>query len=352
MSSVLIIGTFQSSRSQTRGVCEDLAVQLSTSGWSVYTASCRPRRVERLLDMVSTTWRRRWNYEVAQVDVYSGPAFIWAEAVCALLRLANKPFVLTLHGGNLPVFAHRWPTRVRRLLMNASFVTTPSEYLRQQMQVYRRDLLLLPNALDLSQYPFVPRVRPAARLIWLRAFHRIYNPTLAARVLANLRVETPEASLIMLGPDKGDGSMQAAIQTAAALGVSEQLQAPGGVPKTSIPVWLQKGDIFLNTTNVDNAPVSVIEAMACGLCVVSTNVGGIPYLLKHEHDALLVPPDAPEAMATAIRRILYEPGLAEHLSRNARAKAENYAWSAVLPQWEHLFRSASQKSSLPIHLSS
>ena len=101
---------------------------------------------------------------------------------------------------------------------------------------------------------------------------------------------------------------------------------------------LNSGDVFLNTTNVDNTPVSVIEAMACGLCVVSTNVGGLPYLLDDEQDSLLVQPDDPAAMATAVSRILRENVLATRLSQNARAKAEQFDWSTVLPQWLALLR--------------
>jgi glycosyltransferase involved in cell wall biosynthesis len=77
--------------------------------------------------------------------------------------------------------------------------------------------------------------------------------------------------------------------------------------------------------------------MACGLGVVSTNVGGIPYLLNDEEDALLVPPSDPEAMAAAVRRILTEPGLAVRLSQNARHTVEHFDWSVVLLQWEALF---------------
>ena len=107
---------------------------------------------------------------------------------------------------------------------------------------------------------------------------------------------------------------------------------------------MDRGDIFLNTTNVDNTPVSVLEAMACGLCIVTTNVGGIPHLLEHEHDALLVPSDDPAAMAAAVRRILTETGLAARLSHHARAKAERMDWSVVLPQWESLIRAVGSSS--------
>lgn len=334
---VLLVGNFLSGRVGTRGVCEDLAGRLTASGHSVITASAKPGRIARLLDMITTAWRYRRNYQVAQVDVFSGPAFFWSEAVCWVLRKVNKPYILTLHGGNLPLFAQRWPGRVKRLMQSAALVTTPSPYLLDQMQPYRTDLRLLPNSLNLSGYRFILRRCPQAHLVWLRAFHHIYNPALAPQVLAQLAQEFPQAHLTMVGPDKGDGSLQAAQQMAAKLSLNARINYPGGVQKADVPHWLNKGDIFINTTNIDNTPVSVLEAMACGLCVVSTNVGGIPYLLEHEHDALLVPPDDPPAMAAAVRRILTEPELAKHLSYNARQKAEQFDWSVILPQWESLF---------------
>jgi glycosyltransferase involved in cell wall biosynthesis len=72
------------------------------------------------------------------------------------------------------------------------------------------------------------------------------------------------------------------------------------------------------------------------LCVVSTNVGGIPYLLADGDDALLVPPDDPEAMAGAVERILTEPGLAARLSQDGRRKVEQFDWDIILRQWEEL----------------
>jgi glycosyltransferase involved in cell wall biosynthesis len=334
--SVLIVGTFPNSATGSHSVCADLAIRLAESRWKVIATSTKRVKLSRLLDMMSTLWFKRDGYAVAQVDVYSGRAFLWAEAACQTLRWLGKPYLLTLHGGNLPAFALRWPGRVRRLLQSASAVTTPSQYLLEKMIYYRRDLYLLPNPLDLSTYKFRLRGAPQPRLVWLRAFHSVYNPSLAPKVLDRLVGDFPGIYLTMIGPDKGDRSLQAMLRIAKKLDVSDRLGLPGAVSKKSVPDWIDKSDIFLNTTNVDNTPISVLEAMACGLCVVSTNVGGIPYLLENEHDALLVPPNDPEAMAHAVRRILTEAGLARHLSQNARHKAELFDWPNILPKWEAL----------------
>jgi glycosyltransferase involved in cell wall biosynthesis len=172
--------------------------------------------------------------------------------------------------------------------------------------------------------------------MWLRAFHDTYNPDLAARVVALLAEEFPDVELVMVGPDKGDGSLERFQALAESLGVAGRIQFVGGVPKATVSQWLNKGDIFLNTTNVDNTPVSVLEALACGLCVVSTNVGGVPYLLNHEHNALLVPPGDAAAMTAAVRRLLVEPGLAARISRAARARAAEMDWSHVGRMWEEM----------------
>lgn len=343
--SILFVGNFLSHVPQrTRHVGEDLAARLIDSGRPVLTTSHKLARLPRLLDMVSTIWLKRRNYAVAHVDVFSGDAFLWAEAACRTLRYVGKPFVLTLHGGKLPDFARRHPHRVRSLLNSAVAVTTPSQYLFEQMAQYRADLLLHPNALDLSAYRFRLRVQPRPDLVWLRAFCKIYNPSLAPRVLAQLAKDFPEINLTMIGPDKGDGSLQAMREVATAAGVAGRIALPGKVSKLEVPACLDKADLFLNTTNVDNTPVSVMEAMACGLCIVSTDVGGIPYLLEHEKDSLLVPPDNPRAMAAAIHRILTEPGLAAFLSLNARRKVERLDWSVLLPKWQQLLEGVFAKS--------
>lgn len=315
---------------------EDLAERLVAAGWSVRTTSDRLSGGTRVLDMVASTWGNRRGYGVAHVEVYSGRAFRWAEAVTWSLRRLAKPFILTLHGGELPEFARRRPARVQALLTGASIVTAPSRYLVEGMRPYRAGIELVPNALDVHAYSYRQRGPAEPRLVWLRAFHEVYNPSLAPAVLARIVGEHPRAELVMIGADKGDGSLARARAAARSLGVADRVTFIEAVPKTRVPEVLASGDIFLNTTDADNTPVSVLEAQASGLCVVSTNVGGLSHLLSHGRDALLVPPRDPAGMASAVREILASPSLASALSSGARASAERFDWSRVLPRWEGL----------------
>ena len=337
--SLLMVGNFLSAAVGNRGVCEELAERLAVQGWSVFTTSSRPARVARLSDMLFTAWQSRRRYDVAQVDVFSGPSFAWAEAAAWVLRRARKPYVLTLHGGALPAFARRWRSRTRRLLQSAAAVTAPSPYLAESMQHFRPDLRLIPNGIELRQYPYRCRESVQPRLVWLRAFHGIYNPAAAVRTLALLRQRGRPAILTMVGPDKGDGSIDEARAAACQLGMNRHVRWVGAVPKADVGRWIDQGDIFLNTATVDNTPVSILEAMACGACIVSTNVGGIPHLLREGRNALLVEPGDPSRMASAVERLLDSPSLAASLSRNAREDSAVFDWSRILPQWHSLLRS-------------
>ena len=222
----------------------------------------------------------------------------------------------------LPTLAQGREGRIKHLLNTAAYVISPSYYLEKGLHSLCDDIQIIPNGLNIKDYSAHLRRQAAPRLIWLRSIHKIYNPIMAVKTVALLKDDVPDITLLMIGPDRNDGSLaelQAAIQHK--LAVADHIKLIGGVAKSDVPEWLNKGDIFLNTTNADNTPVSVLEAMACGLCVVSTDAGGIPYLLTHEVEALLVSPGDDQAMANAVRRILNEPKLSEQLSRKARTKA-------------------------------
>ena len=331
---ILMIGSHLINGNQN--AWQDLAQKLIKSGYLITTTSPKTDKLSKWVDMTLTLLKRRKEWELIQIDVFSGPAFLWALTSGAFAHWMTIPLVLTLHGGGLPEFSKKYSFLVQWLLNSADVVTAPSGYLVERMKEYRTDIQLITNAIELHLYKYRHRQQVAPKIVWLRAFHEIYNPTLAVRMAEILKQEGIGFQIRMVGPDKGDGSYQRVLALVEQKGLGGSFTFPGGVKKEKVPEELILGDIFLNTTNVDNTPISLMEAMASGLCIVSTNVGGIPYLLEDGVDALLVPPDDPQAMADAIRRIISEPGLAGRLSANARRKAESFDWSVVLPQWEVL----------------
>lgn len=342
--SVLLIGNFLSNVAGVKSVSEEIAEQLrDSSDWRVRTTSSHQGRVRRFLDIFISVVIYQSTYEIVNIEVYSGLAFIWAEASAQMLRWLHKPFILALHGGGLPLLAERYPNRVRRLLRIADAVTTPSHYIKQAFLPFRDDIIYLPNGLNLETYPFKLRANPGPNLCWLRAFHEIYAPSMAVEVVARLRKSFPNVRLAMIGPDKKDGSYEQVQKIIRKNGLEDCVDFIGGISKKEIPIWLNKYDVFINTTTLESFGVAVMEAGAIGLPIVTTDVGELPYLWCNEEDALLVPANDAAAMENAVRRILNEPGLAGKLSRNARQNAMKFDWSAILLQWQSLIADVLEK---------
>ena len=279
-------------------------------------------------------------FDGAHVDCFSGRAFLWAEAVTRLLHLQNVPYVLTTHGGGLREMAARHPRRVRRVLVGASAVTAPSRFLAKELAHLRGDIVVVPNGIEIAAYPYRERTRPKPRLVWLRAMHRVYDPRMAVEATALVAHKTPGVSLTMIGPDKKDGSLESVRSSIRDLGLEGTVHVIGPVGKSEVPAFLDVHDVLVNTSRVDNAPVSLVEAMACGLCIVTTGAGGIPDIVRNGHDGLVVPVGDALAMCEAINRVISDPGLSGSLSRNARETSMKYDWQVVVPQWRRLFERA------------
>jgi glycosyltransferase involved in cell wall biosynthesis len=337
--SILLIGNHLSKSGKNLSVGEDLALQLRKNGWKVHLTSSKNNKIIRLFDMLLTILLRRKEYKLAQIDVFSGQAFMWALLSGHLLQVVNKPFILSLHGGSLPKFAVKYENRVKKLLLIATHVTTPSTYLHDFFIQYRKDISLIPNGIDLKNYQYIHRDYLKPTLMWLRAFHKIYNPSMAINVLSEIKKIFPDSSLTMIGPDKKDGSLLKVVENSKKLEIEHSVHIFDQIPKKEVPEWLQKGDIFLNTTNVESFGISVIEAAACGLCIVTTNAGELSNIWENEIDALLVPTGNDLAMSEAIIKLCSDIELARKLSLNGRRKAEMFDWSNILPKWLNLFNS-------------
>lgn len=318
---------------------ERLADLFEQEGYRTISVSSATNRYVRLADIASTILRRRNDFDVLLLQVFSGPSFVVEDVASLLGRQLGRRIVMVLRGGGMPEFMARFPKWCRRVLSRAHVLVAPSTYLARAAALHGFRARVIPNVIDLSAYPYSHRTTLEPRLFWMRSFHPIYNPLMAVRVIERLRARGPLATLVMAGQDKG--------QEAEARVLAERLRLNGAVRFSGFLDMAGKAregsaaDIFINTNRVDNMPVAVVEACAMGLPVVATAVGGVPDLLSDGETGLLVPDDDTEAMVDAICRLLDDRGLAGRLSENGRQLAEQSSWEQVRPQWWEVLREVS-----------
>jgi glycosyltransferase involved in cell wall biosynthesis len=334
---IIYIGNILSTRGGSVAFMETLVPRLSER-YEIRSASSVANKFFRLLDMALTVISGSRSANVVLIDTFSTQAFWFALAISFLCRLLGLPYLPVLRGGDFQVRMDRSPGLTRILLGQSAMNISPSLYLARELENRNIGVVYIPNFVELSKYEFTHRSNLKPRLLWVRAFGEIYNPVMAIEVLAIVRQQYPDAQLCMVGADN-DGSLSFVKKRILELSLTECVTLPGRLPKTEWIALSKQYDIFLNTPHVDNMPVSVIEAMALGFPIVSTRVGGIPFLLEHENTALLTPDGDVEAMAIEIVRILKDSSLASTLSGQARQKAETFDWPQVRPQWFELLDS-------------
>lgn len=314
---------------------EILADLFSKAGYPVITTSKIPNRWLRLVDTIYSLIARRKDMDVVIVSVFSGAAFFMAHISSWLVKILRKPLVLYLRGGNLPEFSKNYPFLVQKVLRRANCIVAPSGFLAEFANSHHFSVRIIPNVVKMDQYPYRLRAYLEPNILWMRTFHSIYNPEMAVEVLNEVRKVKPQAKMTMAGQEKG--RLEEVRRLCEVRELQDALRFAGFLDLAGKQREFNSHDIFLNTNRVDNTPVSVLEAAAFGLPVVATQVGGIPYLLKDNHSALLVNDNDVHGMTQAVLRLLNEPELARRLSINGRALAECCDWKSVQPAWETVF---------------
>ena len=178
----------------------------------------------------------------------------------------------------------------------------------------RRDILargiaeskvtVIPNAVDVEGFQLSgtpddalkARLGLAGRTVlgFVGSFYAYEGLDLLLDAFAAMHAGQPDLRVLLVGGGPQDANLKAQAQR---LGVADKVVFTGRLDRDQMAALYRDADLTLNPSRVDNMPVSVLEAMACGVPVVTTDVGGIPFLVSHERTALLVPADAPQAMA-------------------------------------------------------
>lgn len=335
---ILYVGNYLTKHGYTPTFNEILSLKLKES-YTVRRSSDRLNQAARLFSMVYSVFRYRKKAEIVLIDSYSTRAFWFLVCSSIAARICRVPYVTILRGGYMENRLKRNP-RLCKMVFGKSFSNiSPSLHMLKIFTEHGFEVKYIPNHLELEKYSYERRKKIRLKLFYLRSLHKIYNPLMAVDILKKLVDKYGDAELCMVGPDK-DGSRQEMEDRADELGVRNKIKFTGRLDKPGWRKLSQDYDIFINTTNVDNHPVSVIEAMALGLVVVSTNAGGMPFLIESGQEGYLVRPQDPDAFIEKISLLYEHPELAVVLTDNARKKVEDFDWLLVKENFFEIIKNA------------
>jgi hypothetical protein len=167
-----------------------------------------------------------------------------------------------------------------------------------------------------------------------RNLEKHYGVDHVLRAFAAIQTRFANAELIVAG----DGSQRASLEALALdLGLRNTTFV-GRVEHGEIAARYQSADIYLNGSEIDNQPLSILEAFACGLPVVTTDAGGIPDMVADGETGFIVSRGDHKEMAERAVTLLEKPELAKSITEHALEECEKYSWEAVREQWTKLYR--------------
>jgi L-malate glycosyltransferase len=252
----------------------------------------------------------------------------------AIAKLLGRPVILNYHSGEAPDHLRRsaLARRVMREWVNLNVV--PSTFLRDVLGSFAIPAQVVANTVDLRRFAYRTRDPLKPRLLSSRNFEPMYNVALVLRAFARIQARRPDATLTLVGSGSQDAMLRA-------LAVELQLRNvtfAGRIAPSDIHRYYANADIYVQTPDIDNMPLSVLEAFASGLPVVSTDVGGIPAMLTHGVHGLLAPANDDEAIAAHVIALLESPECARQLAAAAVRTCDSYDWPVAREGWLAAYR--------------
>ncbi len=305
------------------------------------------RALFRLVPYLLLLWRNVGRCRILHVMANSGWSWhLLAAPAIWMARLRHVPVVVNYRGGEAEAFLSRSPRAVGLTMRQASALIVPSGFLKAVFERFGMAATIVPNIVDLDLFSNPSPHRSARRrLLIARNLEPIYDNETAIRAFAIVRQEHPDATLSVAGSGPLAESLKDLVQS---LGLGAAVTFAGRLDRDAMSQAYREADIAINPSLVDNMPNSVLEALASGVPLVSTDVGGVPFIVTDEHTALLVPPKSPQAMAEAILRLMNDPGLAERLIDNGLREVKKYTWAEVWPLLSGAYGQATGAAGSPI----
>ncbi len=290
-------------------------------------------------------WRVR-AYDVIHVFSASYVSFVLAPTPAILVaKLYGKRVVLNYHSGEAEDHLRRWRRTAIPTIRLVDEVAVPSGYLVEVFARFGLGARSIYNFVDTSRFRF--RTRRPLRPVFFsnRNLEPLYNVGCTLRAFRIIQQRFPEATLTVAG----DGSQRGELEQLARELDLRGTTFIGRVEQSRMHELYECADIYLNSSDIDNMPISLIESYAAGLPVVTTDAGGIPHMLTHEQTGLMVRRGDHEALAACAIRLLEDDALAKRITSNALAACRGYSWEAVREEWLNLYFELAREDSSRAH---
>jgi L-malate glycosyltransferase len=250
-----------------------------------------------------------------------------------LSKCFGRRLILNYRGGEAPTFFARYRRLVLPVLRLVDEIVVPSTYLHRVFARYGFAAAIIPNFVDLRRFRFRARRELAPRLLVNRMLEPLYNVRMALEAFSIIKKNYSSARLEVVG----GGSEAAMLRDWVSARHLQGVHFHGPVPNEAVPRYLDEADIVVNPSNADNMPISLLEAFAAGVPVVTTDVGGIPDLVGSANAALLVPAGDSGAMAARIEELLSGPEQVVELTRRAKVLVDEMSWERVRGLWLQIY---------------
>ena len=309
-------------------------VQVNAPYWPQWVGRLRgARAIFRFLPYVVRLWRVADRVDLFHIMANSGWSWhLYAAPAVWVCRMRGVCTVVNYRGGEAEMFLARSARTVLSTLRNANALAVPSGFLQRVFGEWGILSEVVPNIVDLDRFrPASARQGPGiAHIVVARALEPIYDIPTALRAFSLVRMEIPDARMSLAGSGPERDKL---VSLARDLGVAEAVTFCGSLERDAMAELYRSASVVINPSRVDNMPNSVLEAMASGAPVVSTNVGGVPFILEDGVTGLLVPAGDHAAMADAVKRVLRESRFAHRLRDAALHEVQKYAWPRVRQRW-------------------
>lgn len=244
-------------------------------------------------------------------------------------KMWRKRIIVTYHGGDADKYFEKRGAFARRWLKRADKVIVLNGYLEKVFAKYDIPCVVIPNCITLSEAKTHSAYQwDAPRFISVRHLRELYNIPCILRAFKRVQAQLPDASLTVLG----SGPQLEELQLYVRENQLNHVSFVGQVPNKEMNEYLAKHDVFLSAPRVDNMPVSVLEAMNAGVLVISSRVGGVPYMIDHGRTGLLFDYDDNKALAEQMLWATEHIAEAGRIVEEAKMEVNKYSWTNIRKQ--------------------